>query len=139
MTEYLQWTPDYALGIPAMDADHRELLDLCNQFLALIDAGEPAAALARSLETLIIRTLAHFRAEEHVLDRHGYPALAIHVAEHERLLREAESLRQGLLAPEHGADLDRIVGDTATFLRTWLLEHIRNNDRPYQPFLRRLT
>lgn len=139
MTNYLEWNSEYALGIPAMDDDHRELLDLCNRFLALIERGEPAPVLARSLEELILRTLAHFRAEEHVLDRHGYPALAIHVAEHERLLREAESLRQGLLAPPQADTHARIIADTADFLRTWLLEHIRKNDRPYQPFLRRLT
>ncbi|MBR9970507.1 bacteriohemerythrin [Magnetospirillum sulfuroxidans] len=139
MAILLEWNSDYELGVPAMDADHRDLMDMCNLFLEKVQAQTPPTQLADSLDRLILRTRAHFLAEERMLDRHGYPALVVHKAEHERLIREAEALSNGLRTDQGEKDLDSIIAETSDFLRSWLLEHIRNNDRPYKPFLRSLN
>ena len=138
-TKRLIWTDDLKLGLPAMDADHRDLLDMCNQFLDAAQSGAAVPQLAALLSTLILRTKAHFRAEEVMLDRHQYPALAIHRSEHERLVSEAEILLSRFRDDSRQADIENAVMDTATFLQTWLVEHIRKNDKPYRPFMMRLV
>ena len=137
MSDLLRWSEEYELGIPAMDSDHKDLLNLCNEFLELATTGADGTALADRLDRLILRTRAHFLAEERMLDRHGYPALAVHKDEHARLLREADALGASLRNAD--ADRPRIIAETSDFLRSWLLDHIRNNDRPYKPFLRILN
>lgn len=139
MAVFLQWNSEYELGVPAMDADHRDLMEMCNHFLTLVESQSSPTLLADSLDRLILRTRAHFLAEERMLDRHGYPALVVHKAEHERLIREAESLSGGLRTDDGERDLPTIIAETSDFLKSWLLEHIRNNDRPYKPFLRSLN
>lgn len=139
MTEFLEWNAEYELGVPAMDADHRDLMQMCNHFLFLAQNHTPPEQLADCLDRLILRTRAHFQAEERMLDRHGYPALAVHKSEHERLIRDAEALSTAIRAGSDNRTLDDIVAETSGFLRSWLLEHIRQNDRPYKPFLRSLS
>lgn len=139
MALFLEWTGEYELGVPAMDADHRDLMEMCNHFLALVESQSSPPRLADSLDRLILRTRAHFLAEERMLDRHGYPALVVHKVEHERLIREAEALSARLRSDDGEKDLAIIIAETADFLKSWLLEHIRNNDRPYKPFLRSLN
>lgn len=135
----IDWTDEYKLGLPAIDADHKELLDVCNQFLDAVHGGQPVSELARILENMILRTRGHFTAEEHMLDRHGYPGLVAHKAEHERLLIQAETLLARYRDTAQEEEIQNLTLETATFLQTWLLDHIRSNDRPYQPFLRSLV
>ncbi|MGE5515937.1 MAG: bacteriohemerythrin [Bacteroidota bacterium] len=135
----IEWSDEFKLGLPAIDADHKELLEVCNQFLDAVQAGASVEQLASILETMILRTRAHFVAEERMLDRHGYPGLVVHKAEHDRLLLQAEVLRARYTDAAHHEELGHLTMETANFLQTWLLDHIRTNDRPYRPFLRSLA
>ncbi|CAA7618069.1 bacteriohemerythrin [Magnetospirillum sp. UT-4] len=135
----LEWSDEFKLGLPAIDADHRDLLELCNEFLAAAQTGSAISQLAAILDRLVLRTRAHFVAEERLLDRHGYPGLAMHKAEHDRLLAQADNLKVRFSDPAEGQDTHRLTGEAADFLRFWLFDHIRTNDRPYQPFIRRLV
>lgn len=135
----LEWTDEYKLGLPAIDADHQQLLELCNQFLEAVQAGHTIRQLAAVLDQLILRTQAHFLAEERLLDRHGYPGLAIHKAEHERLLVQAGTLKTRYDDVSQEDEIRHLTMETADFLQFWLLDHIRTNDRPYRPFLMSLS
>lgn len=135
----IEWSDEFKLGLPAIDAEHRELLEVCNQFLGAVEAGEPVPRLAAILTNMILLTRAHFQSEERMLDRHGYPGLVIHRAEHDRLLIEAETLLARFDDASHHDEVARLTTETAQFLQTWLLDHIRTNDRPYRPFLMSLS
>lgn len=135
----IHWGDEFKLGLPAIDSDHEELVDLCNEFLDAAKGGAPLSRLATILDRLILRTRAHFVAEERLLDRHGYPGLAIHRAEHERLLAQAGVLKSRYEEVEHDEDVRRLTLETADYLQSWLLDHIKTNDKPYRPFLLRLV
>lgn len=135
----IEWSDEFKLGLPAIDAEHKELLEVCNQFLEAVRTEQSVPTLAGILDTMILRTRAHFRAEERMLDRNGYPGLVVHKAEHERLLLQAEALRARLGDIAHQDELGHVTMEAAAFLQTWLLDHIRTNDRPYRPFLRSLS
>lgn len=135
----IEWSDEFKLGLPAIDADHKELLEVCNQFLDAVQADQPVSRLADILDRMILRTRAHFLAEERMLDRHGYPGLVIHKAEHDRLLLQAEVLKARYTDLAHEEEIRHLTMETADFLQTWLLDHIRTNDRPYRPFLMSLS
>ncbi|MGE5476964.1 MAG: bacteriohemerythrin [Bacteroidales bacterium] len=135
----IEWSDEFKLGLPAIDAEHKELLEVCNQFLDAVQAEAPLEQLAAILGNMILRTRAHFIAEERMLDRHGYPGLVVHKAEHDRLLLQAEALLARYADTLQQEELRHITTDTANFLQTWLLDHIRTNDRPYRPFLMSLS
>jgi hemerythrin len=135
---HIDWNDEFKLGVPAIDAEHKELLDVCNRFLEAVQGHADIPQLADILQTMIDRTRRHFRAEERMLDRHGYPALAAHAAEHDRLLIQAETLKARYADAAQEDEIRHLTTETANFLQTWLLDHIRTNDRPYRPFLRNL-
>lgn len=135
----IDWSDEFKLGLPAIDAEHRELLEVCNQFLEAVQAQRPVNELARILDTMILRTRAHFLTEERMLDRHGYPGLVVHKAEHDRLLLQAEALKARFTDTAQHDELRNLTMEAANFLQTWLLDHIRTNDRPYRPFLMSLS
>lgn len=134
----IDWSDEYKLGLPVIDAEHQDLLTICNEFLESAQANCPPPELAAVLERMVARTRAHFLAEERLLDRHGYPDLVVHKAEHDRLLAQAETLHRRF-AEEQQDRTHQLTLDTADFLQFWLLDHIRTNDRPYRPFLMSLA
>lgn len=139
-TTGIQWSDEFKFGLPAIDAEHRELVDLCNRFLDVAQTETSIAVPAAVLDDMISHTRAHFLTEERLLDRLGYPELVIHKAEHDRLLVQAGILRARLDEAEHeNPELVRqLLLDTADFLQSWLLDHIKVTDRPYRPFLMNL-
>ena len=89
----IDWKDEFAIGIPAVDFEHRELIELINQLHAqLTQPGAPPDAVADFLGEINGRIGAHFALEEKEMrDRH-YDQLAIHKADHERLLDEIRDL-----------------------------------------------
>jgi hemerythrin len=124
------------LDIPAMDAEHRELFEILNAILLQVESGASQDLLLPMLDCLVAKSRAHFQAEEVLMDRHFYPGLAAHKADHARLLTEAEHLqdlyRRGEVRPG-------LSHETSEFIRRWFLGHIAEKDVPYRPFVRRLT
>ena len=140
----VEWSETLRLGVPAMDSDHRRLLDLSNEFLEAAQDHAPFVRLADILGELIAQTRGHFLAEETLLDRNSYPHLAGHRAEHARLITEAETLLARFVALKTGEqprpeDVDSLTMETAAYLQRWLIDHILADDKPYRPFLMRLV
>ena len=135
----IDWNDEFKLGLPAMDSDHQELLELTNQFLATAQEQGSLSSVLNILDRLILRTRAHFLAEERLLDRHGYPGLAIHKSEHERLLSQLDTLRGRFGEADQADQTHGLTLEAAEFLQNWLLDHIKVNDKPYRPFLMSLV
>ena len=136
----IEWSDEYALGLPAIDKDHRELVDQCNEYLEAVDQGASLQSLAEILGRMILRTQAHFLSEERMLDRHAYPGLAQHKADHDQLLIQAQALKDRFDQADDDEDLARtVIAETSDFMRSWLLDHICFKDRPYRPYLRSLS
>ncbi|TVR96924.1 MAG: hemerythrin [Rhodospirillales bacterium] len=122
--------PDFTLGEPSIDHDHRIIRDL---ILALRDAvadgdteaqGELGEALVRHIKT-------HFMVEELLMRLYKYPDAEAHVAEHQvvldRLRRVTTDLRSGD-APASLRDLDALLA--------WRTAHIGQADAAYRDYLR---
>ena len=90
----LYWLEAYECGDPSIDAEHRELFDLGNALIgvAMEQHTEPGAWRA-ALDSMLAHLTRHFRDEEALLDRLGYPRLAEHRRAHADLLTQAGALR----------------------------------------------
>lgn len=140
----IEWTNELKLGVPAMDAEHRQLLRLTNDFLSAAKEHAPFSRLTRIMGELIARARIHFQAEETLLDHAGYPGLAGHRSEHARLLVDAQRLYERFTTLEADAGADEAASrdltlEAARFLQRWLVDHILAEDRPYRPYVMKLT
>lgn len=134
----IEWTDEFKVGVPALDEDHQHLLAMANDFLEAAQNSRPVGELAAIFDRLLRHTREHFAAEEKLLDRHNYPSLAAHKAEHDRLMTVASNLH-ARFAAIGDAEVGNLTLETADFLQHWLLDHIRLDDKPYRPFLMSLA
>lgn len=89
----LRWLPSFAIGIPSIDADHQDLLDLVNALMDAAEAADPTPfhATARALAE---RAEAHFLHEETVLRDRGLPHAESHHHNHRALARTGWALAE---------------------------------------------
>ena len=89
----IDWKDEFAIGIPAVDFEHRELIGLINALHAqLIQTGASQDAVLEFLGEVNVRIGAHFALEEKEMRERNYDQLAAHKADHERLLDEIRDL-----------------------------------------------
>lgn len=119
----IAWKPEYSVGDPAVDHEHRELVELVNTAATAILGGRPDADVDRSLGDLLRAVSAHFAHEELQMRRADYDQIAVHKADHERLL---DALRDIMDRPDIDArpTADRLVA----VLEAWFTEHFRTHD-----------
>lgn len=100
----LKWQPAYTLGIPAVDHEHRELIDMINETYELMEASSEPAAIERCLEDIHAGISAHFALEEKYMRDAGYEEYEAHKEEHEDLLDQIREIMESYMAdPESGA------------------------------------
>lgn len=133
---FIDWTDAYKLGIPQVDNDHKKLVDLLNRFFACSQDSGDTASLGAILNDLVNETRNHFQREEVMLDRHNYPYLAPHAAEHERLILQLGHFQTPYL---EGKCDHQVTVETAEFLRNWLLNHIQHEDMAYRSYVKKLS
>ena len=88
----LDWLETFELGIPEVDADHRELLAIMKRIESAADAGA-FNEYGSLLDELIDFSVDHFAREEAMLVEVGYPNAEIHKVYHARLLDRARSVK----------------------------------------------
>lgn len=124
---FFVWKDAFALGIPAIDAEHQQFFVILNRCAEAASSG--AASLVqveRLLQELETYARFHFRNEEEALERIGYPGLESQRQEHRRFQRELERIR----ALERPSSLAALA-----LARDWLLNHVTDTDRRYVDWL----
>lgn len=125
-----QWSDQYSIGVPLIDADHQLLVALLTQLSEACEEGQSREVIGSILNVLIEYTIHHFRREEQMMSRGGYPELAEHQDDHRRLVAEAERFQAEWIAGRHDA-----VEDLSDFLSAWLQGHILAVDIRYKPWV----
>ena len=123
---FFQWKPSFEVGIPQVDAEHRQFFEIINELYAAMTKGEAPAVMAAVHARLVDYAASHFRAEEEFLAAVDYPALAVQVRQHAWFLRTISELRLD------SSDRPR---ETLALARDWMLRHILGTDKHYAAWL----
>lgn len=126
-----QWSEDYALGDALVDAEHRAFFEEAANLRAALEADEPKDAIVAYGRAFVANLRTHFTDEEALMVRIGFPALAVHRTEHERLLVRTDQV----VAEIFGADclLDCLLGAHA--LMEALVDHVVQQDMRLKAFM----
>ena len=119
----LAWKSEYALGIPDVDHEHRELFDLINDLHSSLFDPESETTVMDFLGELFSKISSHFALEEKLMRDGRYADFPAHKSDHERLLDEIRDLMDDY---EDGGyvDLDRF----AVELERWFSVHFSTHD-----------
>jgi hemerythrin-like metal-binding protein len=131
----LEWQERYSLGIPSVDHEHQQMINMINHLVIRIVKGTDREFISASLGDILSGISAHFALEEKIMRDRRYDRYFQHKAEHDRLLDQLRDIMDdfdvhGKLVP---AQLVRALDE-------WFSEHFRTEDarlhslvRPEEP------
>jgi hemerythrin len=114
----LQWKDNYKTGDAEIDVQHRGLFEDVAKVLAAPDRD----ALLTCTIALIRNTQTHFKYEEAVMHRIGYPQSSSHFKEHTELMSKITNFAERVASSKLSS------ADAKEFVIDWLLGHIQSSD-----------
>lgn len=132
---FIEWDDTYSVNHVQFDAQHKKWIKIINDLGAGLDNDNGADAVTVAVEALTAMldyTRQHFLAEEKYMREIGYPGTIAHIRIHNECYGRISSY---LLTTESGGRVP--VVDLMRFLRGWLIEHIRNEDKQYSLYASR--
>ncbi|HLN24475.1 MAG TPA: hemerythrin family protein [Patescibacteria group bacterium] len=128
----IHWTQALSVGIPALDDDHKTLIDMLGRIFAVCRAEGNHVQLSLLIDKMLDHVHHHFDHEEEIMADARYPDLHRHLDEHAKLfIQLSEVLHAIRNDPAHGAN-----EDIRAFLRTMLFNHIEHDDRRCADYIR---
>jgi hemerythrin len=125
----IEWSDKYLVGVQRIDFEHRIFLDLIIDFEKSVIDGAGKSVLENILNEIILYARFHFRSEENMMARVGYPALAAHRDIHYQLIdvlnNKMSALSVGSIEP----------AEVLTFLIDWFVKHTTLEDTKIAAFM----
>lgn len=126
----MTWTAEqYGTKVTVCDEQHKEIFRILNALHETTEKGN-RLAVGNLLDELINYVVMHFQTEQKMMESKGYPDLAVHKAEHDKVTATCADLQQ-----KFHAGTAEVNQDTTRFVRDWLDNHIPTFDLPYGPCL----
>jgi len=125
---YITWGEKNNMGIQIIDEQHRGIVSTINSLYYFIRKGRGMEVLKPTLNILEQYSIVHFKTEEELIAKSGYPALEKHISLHQNLIKEMKSLSEESI-------LSRDSEMVLRFLKEWWLSHINKEDQKYAPYV----
>lgn len=126
----IEWRKEFELGVPDVDAEHKELVDLINETYAELQSGRSKNTILDFLGEIFAKISAHFALEESIMRKHGYDQYVEHKTDHEHLLDDIRDImddyEDGVVPSEE---------DLAQRLSAWFSDHFRSKDARLHKYL----
>ncbi|MDR0554327.1 MAG: bacteriohemerythrin [Treponema sp.] len=129
----VEWDDKYAIGIPLIDEQHKQLIQLTNDlYKACRDGTEAAnAQFKEAIRGTVDYIKYHFSAEEKMLENIKYPELTAHKRQHESLVK---SILVDVKNFEEGKKF--VPNAFVRELKDWILTHIAVMDVRYAQYMK---
>jgi hemerythrin len=120
----VQWEKRLEIGVPEIDAQHRELFARVGGFDAALARGDRAAIQA-TFAFLREYALVHFETEERLMREMGYPRLEIQRELHAKFTGRLQELSR-----DHEAQGSTFLlrKRTENWILVWLVDHVGGED-----------
>lgn len=126
----LAWDEKYSVKVRAMDGQHQKLIELVNQLDEAMAQGRGQDVLNKIFNDLVLYTKTHFRDEEELMAKHGFPDLDEHRQKHVSMTDQVLKLKQEAEETRLGVTVKLM-----NFLSGWLTKHIAGTDMQYGKYL----
>jgi hemerythrin len=127
----IKWTPDLAVGIEEIDAQHQELFRRAERFIEGL--GQPSRQdVGILLSYLRLYCVTHFGAEESWMRQVSYPGYEQHKSEHDGFIEHILELsREHEKRGSPGLEPMKV----GSWLQRWLAEHVTGTDKAFAKFV----
>jgi len=121
-----RWGPEFSVYIRGIDNQHRYLVVTLNNLYRHLLAGSPRRVLDDTLDALADYTKFHFRSEERLFDRYGYPRAEAHRRQHRLFVDKVADFME-----KYKANEQRLTLEVLHFLADWVRNHILTSDHDF--------
>jgi hemerythrin len=132
--EIVRWHNSYSIGIPLIDAQHQELINLTNKLYEGCMSGREASRVVflKTIRGAVDYIGYHFSTEEKIMERVSYPyaEYIAHKQQHKDFVREV--LRE---VDDFSSGKKFTPNAFVYFLKDWVLTHIAVTDKKLGEFL----
>jgi hemerythrin-like metal-binding protein len=125
----LEWNENYSVGIKMMDTQHRKIVDLINELFTMNEHRPQERQLKKVFEKLRDYIQNHFRDEEELMLKHGYPEYPEQKREHEAFIDRVCEFQKDFLKRKPSALINIF-----NFVWDWFAHHIVEMDKKYQTY-----
>lgn len=123
------WDESFSVGDAELDGHHQQLAKLINRLADHLESPSNAAAVGDILIELADYASYHFKREEELMARCGFPHVKAHRGEHLHFY-------EAMMEISYGATLGIVnIEQLFTYLNDWWTHHIMREDKKYKPFL----
>jgi hemerythrin len=126
------WSDDYALGIQAIDEQHKGFFEACHRLYDAILNCEGEKMVEESVAFLRDYASRHFQTEESFMAKHAYPHLEQHKKLHTEFLEVLDSLMDEL---ELFGPSQHLADRALEISQEWLINHIIEEDTRYAQYI----
>ena len=132
----VQWDPALAIGEPDIDQAHQLIFQEGGRLMEALSGAATKDEVEDLLTFLATYALQHFREEESLMDRTGYPPVASHHQQHLDFMQALASVHREF--EQRGASL-KLQERLRRMVFDWLRDHIAAADLAFARFARGRT
>ena len=130
--EPIQWSEEFSVGVRELDQQHQQLIKMLN--LLISTQGTTNTKSETVSDTLMAMTRyaqAHFKAEESLMEVHGFPGLEEQKSQHRDYRKKTVGFST---ATTFG--VEQVPEDLLAYLADWWVHHILEDDMAYRSFFK---
>ncbi len=126
----INWNNDYSMNIKDIDNQHIKLVNLINDLHSAMKEGKGMEIINNIISELVSYTKYHFTFEENLMSKYNYPESPQHKQLHEVFTKKVVKFENDI---KNGNKF--ISQEVLSFLKNWLIDHIKGTDKNYSSFL----
>ena len=126
---HFEWFPELETGHPEIDEDHKKLVELINLVSDAIEAND-GDRCKKMFASFVEFAEDHFRREEVILKKIGFPKIDHHIEYHNKLLVDAHKTRDRCESAEGG-----LLKECFNELVGFLVDDILKGDIEFIPYM----
>ena len=119
----IEWKDEFNLGVPSIDHEHHELIDLINEAFDHVVGSDSNTVIQYYLGEIYARISAHFALEEKIMREKKYDQYEDHKQDHEKLLDDIRDIMDEY--DEQDIVDCKKLGDSLTH---WFTNHFKTKD-----------
>lgn len=127
----IKWKKSFSTELVAIDEEHRELVDVLNNFATLYHENPKNVDVIETFDLIASEAIKHFRHEEIMMYNMRYPRYKSHKSKHEDLIADISRRKEELSQDINKLNFEEVI----KYLKYWLLRHLVSEDTHLRRYL----
>jgi hemerythrin len=124
---FIVWKPEYNLGIPIIDEQHRGIVTIINSLYYGMQHNYVNSIIVPIIDMMHDYTQIHFQIEVDLLEKNYFPDIKSHHVLHQKLLTKLNEVGRKTM-------LDKDPYQFMGFLKEWWINHICKEDMAFRNY-----